>query len=557
MRRKNTKKTDAIIIAVLVLICVSIGIAVNKSKTGDEGTAVKTADTVGTESAAKNVKWQDYNGKKIGILTASAFEDATLENFPDSEYLYYNTYSDLNIALSSGMIDGYVGDEPVLKAIHNEQPQIDYIKNVIQEDNYSFGFPKNVEKSDKLCKEFNEFLVKAKADGVIDELDTLWFGTDEDKKVVDFSAIENNPEKLKIVICSSVTPFTYIKDGKYVGYAMDLAVRFCKEYGYSLEIEDVDIPGLLVGVTSGKYDMGVAPISITPERAESMLFGEPFYYGGLTLAVRSSDLEGQSSGNYENIEDMPLSELADKCLGVMTGSLYEKFLKERYPDAPLSYFNSQPDMAAALSSDKIDGFCVPELTAKSFAAADTSLTYLKEPFTQLDYAFAFPKDPSSEGLCSELNEFLSEIRASGEYDEMKEIWFGDDESKKNIDMSDLTGEKGTLKFATTGTFEPFSYVKDGETVGFEVDIAVRFCRKYGYGLEISLMDFGAIIPGLTSQKYDMSACNITITEERAQSIRFSDPDYTANAVVMVHKTANAVNEQETESGGFLNGLKHP
>ena len=555
MRRKNTKKTDAIIIAVLVLICVSIGIAVNKSKTGDEGTAVKTADTVGTESAAKNVKWQDYNGKKIGILTASAFEDATLENFPDSEYLYYNTYSDLNIALSSGMIDGYVGDEPVLKAIHNEQPQIDYIKNVIQEDYYSFGFPKNVEKSDKLCKEFNEFLVKAKADGVIDELDTLWFGTDEDKKVVDFSAIENNPEKLKIVICSSVTPFTYIKDGKYVGYAMDLAVRFCKEYGYSLEIEDVDIPGLLVGVTSGKYDMGVCPISITPERAESMLFGEPFYYGGLTLAVRSSDLEGQFSGNYENIEDMPLSELADKCLGVMTGSLYEKFLKERYPDAPLSYFNSQPDMAAALSSEKIDGFCVPELTAKSFAAADTSLTYLKEPFTQLDYAFAFPKDPSSEGLCSELNEFLSEIRASGEYDEMKEIWFGDDESKKNIDMSDLTGEKGTLKFATTGTFEPFSYVKDGETVGFEVDIAVRFCRKYGYGLEISLMDFGAIIPGLTSQKYDMSACNITITEERAQSIRFSDPDYTANAVVMVHKTANAVNEQETESGGFLNGLK--
>ncbi|MBR1738330.1 MAG: ABC transporter permease subunit [Firmicutes bacterium] len=555
MRRKNTKKTDAIIIAVLVLICVSIGIAVNKSKTGDEGTAVKTADTVGTESAAKNVKWQDYNGKKIGILTASAFEDATLENFPDSEYLYYNTYSDLNIALSSGMIDGYVGDEPVLKAIHNEQPQIDYIKNVIQEDYYSFGFPKNVEKSDKLCKEFNEFLVKAKADGVIDELDTLWFGTDEDKKVVDFSAIENNPEKLKIVICSSVTPFTYIKDGKYVGYAMDLAVRFCKEYGYSLEIEDVDIPGLLVGVTSGKYDMGVCPISITPERAESMLFGEPFYYGGLTLAVRSSDLEGQFSGNYENIEDMPLSELADKRLGVMTGSLYEKFLKERYPDAPLSYFNSQPDMAAALSSEKIDGFCVPELTAKSFAAADTSLTYLKEPFTQLDYAFAFPKDPSSEGLCSELNEFLSEIRASGEYDEMKEIWFGDDESKKNIDMSDLTGEKGTLKFATTGTFEPFSYVKDGETVGFEVDIAVRFCRKYGYGLEISLMDFGAIIPGLTSQKYDMSACNITITEERAQSIRFSDPDYTANAVVMVHKTANAVNEQETESGGFLNGLK--
>ncbi|MBQ6554725.1 MAG: transporter substrate-binding domain-containing protein, partial [Firmicutes bacterium] len=413
--------------------------------------AVRAADIAGMDNAAKSkaetVKWQDYNGKKLGILTSSSYEPATLKNFPDSEYLYYNSYGDLNIALSSGMIDGFVGDEPVLKAIHNEQPQIDYIHDMIQGDDYSFAFQKNAEKSEKLCKEFNEFLTKAKTDGVINELDNIWFGTDEDKKVVDFSEIENNPEKLKIVICSSITPFTYIKDGKYVGYAMDLCVRFCREYGYSLEIEDADIPGFLAGVSSGKYDMGVTALSVTPERLESMLFSDPFYNGGLVLAVRSSDLAKQSSGSYENIEDMPLSELADKRLGVMTGSLYEKFITERYPDAPLSYFNNQPDMAAALSSDKIDGFCVPELTAKSFAAADTSLTYLKEPFAQLDYAFAFPKEPSSEGLCNELNEFLAEIRSSGEYDEMKEIWFGDDESKKNIDMSGLTGENGTIKFA--------------------------------------------------------------------------------------------------------------
>lgn len=523
--------------------------------------AVRAADVAGMDNGAESaatVKWQDYNGKKIAILTGSSFEEPTLKNFPDSEYLYYNNYSDMNIALSQGLVDGYIADEPAVKAIHNEQPQIDFIKDRIQDDNYSFALPKDTEKSEKLCNELNEFFAKTKSEGVLDELDEIWFGTDEDKKTVDFSEIDNNTEKLKIVTSSTLTPFIYIKDGKYVGYAMDLAVRFCKGYGYSLDIEDVEPGAVITGVSSGKYDLGVANISFTPERAESMLFTEPFYYGGMVLAVRSEDIAGQSSANYENIEDMPLSELADKRLGVMTGSLYEKFLMERYPNAPLSYFNSQPDMAAALSSEKIDGFCVPELTAKSFAAADPSLTYLKEPFTQLDYAFAFPKDPSSEGLCNELNEFLSEIRASGEYDEMKEIWFGDDESKKNIDMSDLTGEKGTLKFATTGTFEPFSYVKDGETVGFEVDIAVRFCRKYGYGLDISLMDFGAIIPGLTSQKYDMSACNITITEERAQSIRFSDPDYTANAVVMVHKTESTANEAkaeaETESGGFINGL---
>ena len=275
----------------------------------------------------------------------------------------------------------------------------------------------------------------------------------------------------------------------------------------------------------------------------------------IVVSVCRSNIESEAEKSrettYENIEDMPLSELADKRIGVMTGSLYEQFAKERFPDAPLSFFNTQPDMSAALSGNKIDAFFVPELTAKEFVAADETLTYLNEVFVQLDYAFAFPKDSSSVELCEQMNSFLAKIRESGLYDELVELWLEDENSDATVDMSGLTGENGTVRFATTGTFEPFSYVKDGECVGFEVDIAVRFCREYGYNIEISLMDFGSIIPGLTANKYDMAGCNITITEERAQSIRFSDSDYTANAVAMVRKSGM---EGTDESLGFFERL---
>ena len=274
---------------------------------GGVALAVRTEDIAGmetgAESTAKTVKWQDYNGKKIGILTGSVFEEPTFTNFPDSEYQYYSSYSDMNVALSQGMIDGYIGDEPTMKIIHAEQPQIVYINDMIQDDNYSIGFPKDSEKSEKLCKELNEFIAKAKSEGIFDELDSIWFGADEDKKVVDFSEIDNNPEKIKIVLCSSVTPFTYIKDGQYVGYATDLVVRFCKEYGYSMDIEDVDVAALIAGVTSAKYDMGVAPLSITPERAESILFSDSFYNGGLVLAVRSDDLKVEAATQTAESEE--------------------------------------------------------------------------------------------------------------------------------------------------------------------------------------------------------------------------------------------------------------
>lgn len=80
----------------------------------------------------------------------------------------------------------------------------------------------------------------------------------------------------------------------------------------------------------------------------------------------------------------------------------------------------------------------------------------------------------------------------------------------------------TLTMATNVSFPPYEFY-DGETaVGIDVDIAAAICEKLGYELKVSDMDFGACIGAVQAGKADFCMAGLTVTEERAQLINFSD-----------------------------------
>ena len=122
---KKLKKADFLILAVILMIIAAIIFSVIKSNSKDSDPATKS-DTF--SASPKEVKYSDYDGKKIGILTGTSFEDPTLKYFPNSEYLYYNSTTDITQALRDGMIDGFVNDEPLLRILNAAQPDIGYIK---------------------------------------------------------------------------------------------------------------------------------------------------------------------------------------------------------------------------------------------------------------------------------------------------------------------------------------------------------------------------------------------------------------------------------------------
>lgn len=239
------------------------------------------------------LSWKDYNGKRIGVLTGTLMEAAANTYFPDSEHLYFNSYPDLNVALLSGKIDAYIGDEPNLKTLHREIPEIDYIRERIQSQDVSFAFRKEDAESAALCRELNEFLKKSWEDGTMQEIDDIWMGIDEEKKVVDMSDLTGENGTIRVVTTSTDMPWSYIKDGKNVGYDIDLIVRFCRDKGYALELGDVDFAGRIPALESGKYDF-TTDMNVTPEREEEVLFSDPTCHGGLVLAVLSEKITDHS-----------------------------------------------------------------------------------------------------------------------------------------------------------------------------------------------------------------------------------------------------------------------
>ena len=187
------------------------------------------------------IRWQDYNGRRIGVLTGTPIEGVAAEFFPDSECYYFSSYPDCDSALLAGKIDAYLGDEPGVMSVHAEMPEIDYIHENLTENNYAFAFRKDDPESAALCAELNEFLAKCWADGTMEELGETWLGVDDSRKVVDMSGLTGENGTVRVVTTPTDMPWSYIKDGKNVGYDIDLVVRFCRERGYALELGDVSV----------------------------------------------------------------------------------------------------------------------------------------------------------------------------------------------------------------------------------------------------------------------------------------------------------------------------
>lgn len=96
-------------------------------------------------------------------------------------------------------------------------------------------------------------------------------------------------------------------------------------------------------------------------------------------------------------------------------------------------------------------------------------------------------------------------------------------------------KKGVLVLGTDPTFAPFEFKgADGQIQGFDIDIARAVAKDLGVRLEIRAVGFGSLMPqAVTSGRVDMAMSGITITDERAKVVSFSQPYYRSAQVFIV------------------------
>ena len=255
---------------------------------------------------------------------------------------------------------------------------------------------------------------------------------------------------------------------------------------------------------------------------------------GLAPEVVMAADAGQQNGDEALTS---IDQLDEARIGTQTGAMFDQIIKERFPDAKMSYYNSISDLIAALESDKIDGFPLDEPVLRGIMSENDRLTRLPENLDTFQYAYAFKKDEAGKNLCDEMSDFIKEMAKSGEMEKLQEEWLENYGKNGQLpDTSDLKAEKGTLVMATEASYVPFSFLRDNKIVGYEIELAWLFCQKMGYGLEIKNMNFDGILPAVQSGKADFAAATIGITEERAQSVNFSEPDYSGSIVMAILKS---------------------
>ena len=82
--------------------------------------------------------------------------------------------------------------------------------------------------------------------------------------------------------------------------------------------------------------------------------------------------------------------------------------------------------------------------------------------------------------------------------------------------------KEKLIMATNAAFPPYEYKEGDDFAGIDVEIAGLIADKLGMELEILDVEFGSIIGGVQSGKYDMGMAGMTVTDERLKSVNFSN-----------------------------------
>ncbi len=471
--------------------------------------------TKGEDSGTTHLS--DLAGKRVGVMTGTIHAVIMPDLIPDAEYMEFNSITDLIAALNSNKIDAFGCDESLYTSMLWEGQAVDRIDEPLGESNYGMIFPKGQKL--ELQKEVNDYIAKIGADGTLHALEEKWFGAKEPTEFMSYDDISSTKGTITVAINSASMPFVYLKNNKFVGFDIEFIVGFAKEYGYAVKFEDVAFAAILGGVGSAKYDIGIAGITITDERKESMDFSDVYHEEDLAVIIRG----GAGADDLEQFNSATL--------GVVTGSLYGGYSREQFPNASIKEFNTFADVLVALKGGKVDGIMLDKPNFNSVARTDKSLTSITVPAYSVEIGFGFQKNDGGNALQAQMNGFLKELKANGKIDELIDKWYGETEPEETIRLDELVGGAKTLNVAIDTTRKPFVYMYEGKPVGFEIEVLYMFCREYGYNVNISDISFASGLAGLASEKYDLVCGGLYMTDERKESVNFSDPYMNAEVVM--------------------------
>ncbi len=263
--------------------------------------------------------------------------------------------------------------------------------------------------------------------------------------VFTLSACNKDENVLVMATNAAFPPYEYVEGEKFVGIDIEIAQAIADKLEMELKIEDVEFGSIIGGVVEGKYDMGMAGMTVTEERKQSVNFSETYATGIQVIIVKDgsaiTSLDDifvfDDEGNPTALKDTDIK------VGVQqdtTGDIYSSDdvtnwgLNDVDEDGTVKTdrvvrYKTGAEAVEALKTDKVDMVIIDNEPAKSFVKANTGKIHILEGDNEYaieDYAICVAKENTE--LLEKINKALDDLKKDGTIDKIVAKYINDGSS---------------------------------------------------------------------------------------------------------------------------------
>ena len=225
----------------------------------------------------------------------------------------------------------------------------------------------------------------------------------------------------KIVTATDMhyAPFDMLVNGTYEGMTKDLFDEVSKEIGVEPVYQDIPWTAELPGLEVGKFDIVIAPVTITPERLERYTFTPPIADATVSL-VRAAG--NDAIGKPEDI--------AGKRVGVQQGTAQFRQLQaygESLGGVDVREYGTTDEAYADLAAGRLDAVAgsLPNLTYLVKNRPETFALFEPASFGEPTYfAWVLRKEEASESFAAAIRDAIQKMTEDGRVQAIQEKWLG-------------------------------------------------------------------------------------------------------------------------------------
>ena len=249
-----------------------------------------------------------------------------------------------------------------------------------------------------------------------------------------FASCNKDDNVLVMATNAAFPPYEYVEGDKFVGIDVEIAQAIADKLGMELQIEDVEFGSIIGGVVEGKYDMGMAGMTVTEERKQSVNFSNTYATGIQVIIVKDGSSITSLDDIFEfNADGDPVAlKDANIKVGVQqdtTGDIYSSSdisgwgFCDVEEDGTVTTdrvvrYKTGADAVEALKTDKVNMVIIDNEPAKSFVAANEGIHILDgdNEYAVEDYAICIAKENTE--LLDKINKAPDDLKKDGTIDKI-------------------------------------------------------------------------------------------------------------------------------------------